>query len=94
MKELSFRASEVAISLGRTTQEYLNAVAQFSRAGYGEASEGLAEVALLLQNVGDISSDSATQMLLAADASYKLGGSQEELTRLIDMVNAVNLRAA
>jgi TP901 family phage tail tape measure protein len=90
MEDLAMKASDVGISLGRTTQEYLQAVAEFSRAGYGQAAEELAEVALLLQNVGDISSDTATKMLLAADASYQLGGSQEKLSSLVDMVNNVS----
>jgi TP901 family phage tail tape measure protein len=89
MRDLAREATQVGIALGRTTQEYLSAVTEFSRAGYGAEAKNLAEVALLLQNVGDISGDVATQMLLAVDASYKLGGSQEALMNVIDKINHV-----
>jgi TP901 family phage tail tape measure protein len=90
MKELAFRASEVGVALGRTTQEYLKAVAEFSRAGYKEQAEGLAELSLLLQNTGDISSDVANGMLIAVDAAYDLGGSTEELTSVINSLNEIS----
>jgi hypothetical protein len=90
MQDLAIAATEVGIKFGRTAQDYLESVTEFSRAGYGERSKNLAEMSLLLQNVGDVTSSTANEMLLAVDAAYKLGGSQEELMKVIDMLNEVD----
>jgi TP901 family phage tail tape measure protein len=90
MQSLAKEGTKIASTLGRTTQDYLQSVAEFSRAGYGESAKDLAKSSLLLQNVGDISSKTANEMLLAVDAAYQLGGSQEALTKVIDQVNIVS----
>jgi hypothetical protein len=91
MKELAKQASAVGVAFGRTAQEYLEAMTEFSRAGYGDNAEQLSELSLLLQNVGDIQGETANQMLIAIDAAYGLGGSMEELSKVIDSLNTVNL---
>lgn len=90
MEELAKRASEVGVELGRTTQEYLQAVTEFSRAGYNDQAEDLAKLSLLLQNVGDVTSETANEMLIAVDAAYGLNGSATELTKVIDSLNAIS----
>jgi Asp-tRNA(Asn)/Glu-tRNA(Gln) amidotransferase C subunit len=94
MKDLANEATKVGIAYGRTVQEFLSGVTEFARAGYGENATRLAELSLLLQNTGDVSSDMANQMLIAVDAAYGLGGSIEELTKIIDMVNEVDKLAS
>jgi uncharacterized protein YunC (DUF1805 family) len=92
MQDLAMKATDVGIAFGRTTQEYLQAVTEFSRGGYGRAAEELAKVTMLLQNVGDVNAETANSFLLATDAAYKLGGSQEKLTDIVSGLNNVSNR--
>lgn len=87
---LNDRAYETASKYGVKANEFLQSVAEFSRAGYGELAEGLAEVATKTQLVGDINSETANKMLIAMDAAYKLGGSVEELSLIVDQANEID----
>jgi len=91
MKKGSF---DTASGYGRTAQDYLKGVAEFSRAGYDDSSSGLSEVSLLAQNVGELTAEQANQFLLATDAAYKFKGSQEELTKVLDGVNQIDNKFA
>jgi len=90
MKELAKNATEVGKGFGREATDYLKAVTEFARAGMGKQAEELGKTSLLLQNVGDVSAETANEMLLAVNAAYDLGGSQEELTKVIDKLNIVS----
>lgn len=94
MKNLVARSFDAAGALGQTAQSYLSAVAEFSRAGYEGQAEGLASLALLSQNVGELTSEQATQFLLATDAAYKYKGSQEGLMKVLDGVNEIDNKFA
>lgn len=87
---LNNRAYETASKYGVAANEFLQSVAEFSRAGYGELAEGLAEVATKTQLVGDINSETANKMLIAMDAAYKLGGSVEALSLIVDQANEID----
>lgn len=87
---LNDRAYETASKYGVKANEFLQSVAEFSRAGYGELAEGLAEVATKTQLVGDINSETANKMLIAMDAAYQLGGSVEELSLIVDQANEID----
>lgn len=87
---LNDRAYETASKYGVKANEFLQSVAEFSRAGYGELAEGLAEVATKTQLVGDINSETANKMLIAMDAAYKLGGSVEALSFIVDQANEID----
>lgn len=87
LKKSSFDA---ASAYGRTAQDFLSSVAVFSRAGYDTMASGLAEISLLAQNVGELTSDQADAFLLATDAAYKYKGSQEELGKVLDGVNQID----
>lgn len=79
---------------GRSVQEYLSAVAEFSRAGFGQAAQQYAELSLLLQNVGELTSEQANKTLIATDAAFQLQGNYTSLMRVIDKFNHVaNLNA-
>lgn len=91
LKDASF---EVSSAFGRTAQDYLGSVAEFSRAGYDKMAEGLAKVSLLAQNVGELTTEQANQFLLATDAAYKYSGSQEKLTQVLDGVNEIDNKFA
>ena len=75
---------------GVAADEYLNSVANFSRAGYGEQASALAELATKTQIVGDTDAETAQQFLLSMDAAYKYQGSIEQLTKVLDGANEID----
>lgn len=91
---LAKKATGVGISMGRTAQEYLASVGEFSKAGYGQSAEDLGKLSLLLQNIGGMAAEEANQFLLATDAAYKFKGSQEELGKVIDSVVTIDNKYA
>lgn len=94
MKELTQTAINTGIEFGRTAQEYLKAVTTFARAGMGKQSEEYARLSLLLQNVGDVTADTANETLIAANAGFQLGGSYESLMGVIDKFNNISNKNA
>ena len=83
-------AYNVASQYGVLPQDYLASVANFARAGYKETSTSLGELAVKTQLVGDVSQETANQMLLAVDAAYKYGGSAEQLSAVLDGMNEID----
>lgn len=94
MDRLSKNAYSMASRYGRTASEVMAGESVFARAGYTDQIEQLAEMNLLLQNVGDISADDAAKFLIATDAAYKFGGSQEKLMAVIDGLNEITNKHA
>lgn len=94
MERLSQNAYSLASKYGRTASEVMSGESVFARAGYTDQIEQLAEMNLLLQNVGDISADDAAKFLIATDAAYKFGGSQENLMAVIDGLNEITNKHA
>jgi len=94
MENLKNSAFEAADAFGRTAQDYLKSVGEFSRAGYEGQSEDLAKISLLSQNVGELTAEQANSFLLATDAAYKYKGSQEQLMGVLDGVNTIDNKFA
>ncbi|HHX70069.1 MAG TPA: phage tail tape measure protein, partial [Gallicola sp.] len=94
MKELAQAAVQVGHEFGRTAQEYLQAVTEFARAGFGQQAEEYAKLSLLLQNVGDVTATVANETLLAANAGFQLEGSYESLLGVIDKFNNISNKNA
>jgi TP901 family phage tail tape measure protein len=94
LERLKKNSFDAASAFGRTSQDYLKAVAEFSRAGYENQAEGLSKLSLLAQNVGELTAEQANQFLLATDAAYKYAGSQQELGRVLDGVNQIDNKFA
>jgi len=94
MNNLKDSAFEASNAFGRTAQDYLKSIGEFSRAGYEGKSADLAKVSLLSQNVGELTAEQANSFLLATDAAYKYKGSQEELMKVLDGVNTIDNKFA
>ena len=94
MNNLKNSAFEASNAFGRTAQDYLKSIGEFSRAGYEGKAEDLAKVSLLSQNVGELTAEQANGFLLATDAAYKYKGSQEELMKVLDGVNTIDNKFA
>lgn len=94
MKTLEQGAYRLAEAYGHTASEVLTAETAFARAGYGDKIEQMAELNLLTQNAGDLSSETASSFLLAADAAFGYGGNVQKLTAMLDGMNEVSNRNA
>lgn len=94
IRQLEQGAYSLAEAFGRTAREVLEAETAFARAGYGEQIEQMAELSLLAQNAGDLTSEQATSFLLATDAAFGYAGNIKQLTAVLDGMNEVsNLNA-
>ena len=89
-QELGEGAYSTASQYGVEASEYLQNVASFARAGYGEAAQGLGELAIKTQLVGDTNAETASQFLLAADAAWKYKGNVELLSSVLDKANVID----
>jgi len=94
MENLKNSSFEAANAFGRTAQDYLKSIGEFSRAGYEDKSADLAKISLLSQNVGELTAEQANSFLLATDAAYKYKGSQEALMGVLDGVNIIDNKFA
>lgn len=90
LNKIEKQAYDTASAYGVAANEYLNSVANFSRAGYGEQASALAELATKTQIVGDTDAETAQQFLLSMDAAYKYQGSIEQLTKVLDGANEID----
>ncbi len=94
LDKIEKQAYDTASAYGAAADEYLNGVANFSRAGYGEQASALAELATKTQIVGDTDAETAQQFLLSVDAAYKYQGSIQQLTKVLDGANEIDNRYA
>lgn len=88
------QAFSTASAYGVGAADYLESVAQFSRAGYKEQASALAELSTKTQIVGDTTAEVANQFLLSVDAAYKYKGSITELTKVLDGANEIDNKYA
>lgn len=94
LNKIEKQAYDTASAYGVAADEYLQFVAGFSRAGYGEQASALAELAAKTQIVGDTNAETAQQFLLSVDAAYKYQGNIEKLTAVLDGANEIDNRYA
>ena len=90
IQQLSDHAYEVGKQYGVAASEYLSSVAEMSRAGYKDQSADLAELAVKLQIVGDVSEETANKFLIATDKAYGFNGDVEKLSATIDQLNEID----
>ena len=84
------RAYESAQKFGVSVKEYLEAVYTFQKAGLGESSEDMAELATKTMLVGDTTAEVATKFLVATNAAWEMNASMEALSKAIDETDWVN----
>lgn len=94
LEKIEAQAYKTASAYGVAADEYLNSVAAFSRAGYGEQASALAELATKTQIVGDTDAKTAQQFLLSVDAAYQYKGSIEALSKVLDGANEIDNKYA
>lgn len=79
----------IAGKYGKSAADYLQAVRDAAGAGYKNAAD-IAELSLAAQNAGGITAELANQYISAADNAYRLGGSVEKLTAILDGASAIS----
>lgn len=90
IKRIGDTAYDTASKYGVSANEYLEAVYTFQKAGIGESSEAMAELATKTMLVGDTTAEVATRFLIAANAAWKFGGNMTELSRIVDEADKLN----
>ena len=92
LESLGKTAYESASAYGRTVTDYLDAVKEMNRAGfYGEAGNKMAELSLLAQSAGDMTSELSNDYLLATNAAYRLQGDTQKLNDILDGQDLIKL---
>lgn len=90
LKQIGDAAYEVASQYGVAADEYLSAVYTFQKAGLGDESAKLGELATKTMLVGDTTADVASQFLIATNAAWDMGGSVEKLSMVVDQADYIN----
>lgn len=90
MERIRQSAYDTAKKYGQTPSDFLASASNMARAGYGDQSVAMAELATKTQLVGDMTADAASQFLLAVDAGYKYKGSIEQLSSVLDAANEID----
>lgn len=88
LTQIGNNSFDIASKYGKTATDFLSGVQEASRAGY-ENAEAMAELSTAAQGAGDMTADVANQFIIATDKAYKLGGSIEDLTAIMDGVNYI-----
>lgn len=90
MKQVRADAYKSAKQYGQSPSDYLSSVAMMARAGYGQQSEAMANLATKTQLVGDMSAEMASKFLIAVDAGYQLHGNIQELEKVLNAANVAD----
>lgn len=94
LARLEEQAYKTASAYGVAADKYLNGVSAFTRAGYREQADDLAELAVKTELVGDVDAQTAQQFLISTDAAYKYNGSIQELSKVLDGANEIDNKYA
>lgn len=78
----------VAGKYGKSPTDYLSVFQEASRVGYQNAGD-IAELSVAAQSTGDMTAELANQYIFATDKAYKMGGSMEKLTEVLDGSNNI-----
>lgn len=86
IKELGESAFDTASKYGKAASDYLSGMKEMYHAGFYNMDE-MAELSILAQTAGDLTSDVANKYLIATDAAYHLKGNIKNLNAVLDSQN-------
>jgi TP901 family phage tail tape measure protein len=88
------QANEMAISLGQTTENAIQATTVWKQLGYTweEATQYLSKESMILSNVGDMSAEDSTNALVSTLKAFKLEA--KDTTSVVDSLNEAGNRFA
>lgn len=90
LERIGDTAYDTAAKYGVAASEYLSAVYDMQKAGMGDQSEAMGELAVKTMLVGDTTQDVASKFLLSANAAWKFGGNMESLSKVVDEADYIN----
>ena len=90
LADIGNNAYETATKYGESASTYLEAVYAMQKAGMGDQSEAMGELAIKTMLVGDTTQDVATKFLLATNAAWKLEGNMTRLGQIVDEADYIN----
>lgn len=90
LERIGDAAYDTASKYGVAASEYLSAVYDMQKAGMGDQSEAMGELAVKTMLVGDTTQDVASKFLLSANAAWKFGGNMESLSKVVDEADYIN----
>lgn len=81
------QANQMAISLGQTTEGYIQAVTTFKQLGYewNDAKDFMAKESTILSNVGDMSAKDSANAIVATLKGFRLEA--QDTTKVVDSLN-------
>ncbi len=83
LEALGSASFETASKYGAKAADYLTKIQEMYKSGYKNAKE-MAELSLLMENIGGFDSDLTKDYITASDAAYQYSGNVENLTALLD----------
>lgn len=94
LKNFTSKANEMAIALGNSTEGVIRATTTFKQLGYSfkEANDFMAQNALILSNVGDMSAEDSANSIVSILKGFRKEAS--ETTNVVDILNETGNRFA
>lgn len=90
MAELSEKAYSTASKYGVQASQYMEAVYEYTKAGFQDNADVMAELSTKAMLVGDTTAAIADKFLIAGNAAWKYGQNVEELSLLVDKADYIN----
>jgi len=90
VKWLEDTAYETASRYGILASEYMAAVYEYTKAGFADTADEMAELSTKTMLVGDTTQEVADKFLIAGDKAFGFGGNIEQLSMLVDQADYIN----
>ena len=90
LQELSDKAYSTASKYGVQASQYMEAVYEYTKAGFQETADVMGELSTKAMLVGDTTASVADKFLIAANAAWKYQGNVEQLSLLVDKADYIN----
>ena len=90
LQDLAEKAYSTASKYGVEASKYMEAVYEYTKAGFQENADVMAELSTKAMLVGDTTAAVADKFLIAANAAWKYGKNVDELSLLVDKADYIN----
>lgn len=90
LQGLANKAYSTASKYGVEASKYMEAVYEYTKAGFQDNADAMAELSTKAMLVGDTTAAVADKFLIAGNAAWKYGKNVEELSLLVDKADYIN----
>lgn len=90
LTELGNESFDIASKFGKLSGDYLLGVQNMVHSGYKATSKEMAELSLLAQSTGNMTTDMANSYILATDNAYKYNGNIQALNAVLNGQNQIS----